>query len=164
MNSKILIGAVVAAAVAGGAWYVLAPKGVPEATGVAGSEAAAPTDVLATNGLHWHVDLAVYVNGARQQVPSNIGVGAGYSGKPTYDARHGMAGMHTHDPDGEVHLEFAGRVTRDDTRLGTFFAIWGKSFADYGSRVIMKVNGKETDAGENYAMQDGDKIILSFFP
>jgi len=161
MNKTIVVGAVLAVIAAGGAWWAMTPKVQEVAAG--GVETTAPTDVIATGGLHWHVDLEIYVNGARQPVPGDIGVGAGFAGKPTFDARHGMAGMHTHDANGEVHLEFPGRVTRDDARLGTFFAIWGRSFVDYGSRVIMSVNGTETDAGENYEMKDGDKIILSFF-
>ena len=121
-------------------------------------------NVVAANGLHWHTKIELFVNGARQEVPPNIGIGPAYSQAPNFDARMGMAGMHTHDPDGTVHLEGAGTVTRDDITLGTFFKTWGKTFDDFGSKLILKVNGTDNSEGEAYVMQDGDQIIMSFFP
>jgi len=121
-------------------------------------------NVIATNGLHWHAKIEVYVNGVPQPVPPNIGIGAAYAQAPGFDSRNGMAGMHTHDPEGTVHLEGAGTVTRDDITLGTFFRTWGKTFDDFGTRLNMNVNGIENNEGEAYEMQDGDQIILSFFP
>ena len=121
-------------------------------------------NVIAANGLHWHPKIELYVNGIRQEVPANIGIGPAYAQAPNFDSRMGMAGMHTHDPDGTVHLEAAGTVTREDVTLGTFFRTWGKTFDDFGAGLIMKVNGTDNTEGEAYEMQDGDQIILSFFP
>ena len=120
--------------------------------------------VVSANGIHWHTKIQVYVNGGSTVVPANIGIGRGYASAPNYDSRSGMAGMHTHDTGGTVHVERGGIVTRDDVKLGTLFKTWGKSFDDFGSTVIMKVNGVENNEGEDYQIQDGDEIILSFFP
>jgi hypothetical protein len=121
-------------------------------------------DVVSINGLHWHPKIEIYVNGVRQEVPANIGIGPAYSQAPGFDGRMGMAGMHTHDPDGTVHIEAAGTVRREDITLGAFFRTWGKTFDDFGSTLNMKVNGVENNEGEAYEMQDNDRIILSFFP
>lgn len=131
---------------------------------MASPPSASDPNVITTNGLHWHPKIEVYVNGVRQEVPGNIGIGPAYAQAPGFDNRMGMAGMHTHDPDGTVHLEGVGTVTREDTTIGTFFRTWGKTFDDFGTKLNMKVNGIENNEGEAYEMQDGDQIILSFFP
>lgn len=120
--------------------------------------------VVSANGIHWHTNIQVYVNGGRTVVPANIGIGRGYANAPNFDSRSGMAGMHTHDTNGTLHVEGVGIVTRDDVKLRTLFKTWGKTFDDFGSTVIMKVNGVENNEGEDYQMKDGDEITLSFFP
>ncbi|MGB3921877.1 MAG: hypothetical protein WBL19_01160 [Minisyncoccia bacterium] len=108
-------------------------------------------DVIARSGLHWHPTLAIYVNGEKQEVPPNIGITGG-----------AMMPMHTHEPDGTVHVESAGVVRKDDITLGKFFKIWGKDINSFGTNVKMTVNGKENAEYENYAMQDKDQIELRF--
>ncbi len=125
---------------------------------------AASTDVLSTNGIHWHPKLEIYVKGVPKKIPANIGIGPRYASDAGYDPQMGMTTMHTHKDNGTIHLEIPGTVTHAQTTLGAFFKIWGKSFDDFGSRVIMTVNGKKNTEGLNYEMKDGDKIILSFFP
>ena len=70
-----------------------------------------------------------------------------------------------------MHIEAQGVVTKDDTRLGRFFQVWGKDFNlttimdkknDQGGTVKMLVNGKENAEFENYLMKDGDKIEISY--
>lgn len=152
MNKFIPIaGAVGIAAVAAIYWMALPPEDNDP-------------DVISENGLHWHSTVELYVNGVRREVSPNIGVGPAFVGAPNFNRRSGMAGLHTHDPDGTVHIEAAGTVRQEDISLGTFFATWGKSFDDYGSKLNMKVNGVENNEGVDYVMQDGDRIILSFFP
>jgi hypothetical protein len=119
-------------------------------------------DVISTRGIHWHPQLTIYVNEEKQEIPANTGIGTQYASTPTYDMNMRMTAMHTHEPDGTIHLEFPARVTRDDTKLKNFFAIWGKDMMSFGSSVIMTVNGKEdTELGE-YEMKDGDKIVLKY--
>ncbi|MBI4096860.1 MAG: hypothetical protein HY428_00400, partial [Candidatus Levybacteria bacterium] len=85
-----------------------------------GNEQSVPQDqIVANNGLHWHPKLAIYIKGQKQEIPANIGIGAVHQK------------IHTHDEDakdGVVHMEMQGVVTKDDTKLGNFFRIWGKDF------------------------------------
>lgn len=118
--------------------------------------------IVAQKGLHWHPRLAVYINGKKQEFTDNIGLGAVHQK------------MHTHAQDykdGVVHMEMQGVVTKDETKLGNFFRIWGKTFNSTqifdkkngdGGIVKMLVNGKENKEFENYEMRDGDKIEVKF--
>lgn len=128
------------------------------------TSASSDLNILSENGIHWHPKIEVYVQGVRQTVPADLGIGARYSGLADYDPQMGMTVMHTHKADGTIHLEIPGVVTREKTTLGAFFKVWGKTFDDFGSRVTMKVNGVENDQGLKYEMKDGDRIVLSFFP
>jgi len=103
------------------------------------------------------------VNDEKQDIPADIGIGTQYASMPTFDQSMRMTAMHTHEGDGTIHLEFSGRVTREDTTLGNFFQIWGKDMmSDFGTLTTMTVNGKEnTELGE-YEMKDGDKIELYY--
>ena len=119
-------------------------------------------NVLATNGLHWHPRLEIYIKGERQEFTNAIGLGAVH--QP----------IHTHDEDyknGVIHMEMTGEVTKDETKLGRFFKIWGKNFSSTqifdktnGSegKVTMLVNGKGSFDFENYEMKDKDLIEIRF--
>ena len=123
---------------------------------------SADLSVISTKGLHWHPELAIYVNNEKQNIPANIGIGMQYAALPTFDRSMSMTAIHTHDPDGTIHLEFSGRVTREDTTLGNLFRIWGKDFMEFGPSVVMTVNGKENTELQSYEMKDGDKIELRY--
>jgi hypothetical protein len=119
-------------------------------------------ELIARNGLHWHPKVAVTTKGQNQEIPANLGMGA----------VHGK--IHTHDQDnkeGVVHMEMQGVVTKDDTRLGRFFQVWGKELTSTKlfdktngpeGTIKMTVNGKENTEFENYLMKDGDKIEISY--
>ena len=119
-------------------------------------------NLISTRGVHWHPQITIYVKGETHEIPANIGIGSQYASLPTFDSRMEMASMHTHEPDGTIHFEFSGIVRREDTKLGTFFRIWGKDFMSFGSSVTMTVNGEENTELENYEMKDGDKIVLRY--
>lgn len=115
--------------------------------------------VLATSGVHWHPQLSIKIKGQEQEIPGNIGLGITES--PT----------HTHEADGIIHLEFAGRVTEDNARLGKFFEVWGKTFNrdcifdncnGPDGQLKMLVNGAPNDQFEDYVMRDGDQIEIIF--
>ncbi len=108
------------------------------------------SNVLSTKGLHWHPELDIYVKGIKQEIPNGLGLVGGH--KP----------MHTHDDVPIVHLEYPAKVTREDTRLGKFFTVWGKDFREFGQDVTMTVNGEPNTEYENYEMKDGDKIELHY--
>lgn len=111
------------------------------------------SEVISTNGLHWHSALAIYVKGEQIEIPANIGLGA----------VHNPIHTHVEDaPDGVIHLEFGGFVRKDNTKLGEFFKAWEKDITSFGSNMKMTVNGVENTEFENYFMQDGDKIELRY--
>ena len=119
--------------------------------------------LIASTGIHWHPTVTVTIKDKAQAIPANLGIGAAAHQK-----------IHTHDTDakeGVVHLEAQGVVTKDDTRLGKFFSVWGKDFASTklfdktngpDGKVKMLVNGKENTEYENYLMKDGDKIEIQY--
>ncbi len=118
--------------------------------------------IVAENGLHWHPKLAIYIKGGKQELADGIGLGAVH--QP----------LHTHTEDykeGVVHMEMQGVVTKDDTKLGNFFRIWGKEFnstqifdkkSGAEGTVRMTVNGKENTDFENYMMKEGDTIEIRY--
>ena len=149
MKNIFIIGSLAALLLVGGMW---------------GSSSLQESDpnVISTQGIHWHPQIEIYVKGEKQEILANIGIGPQYAGMPTFDTSMRMTAVHTHEPDGTIHLEFPARVTKEDTTLGNFFHIWSKDFMSFGSFVIMTVNGKENTELENYEMKDGDKIELRY--
>ncbi|OGH47901.1 MAG: hypothetical protein A3A51_00155 [Candidatus Levybacteria bacterium RIFCSPLOWO2_01_FULL_39_10] len=157
MKDKIFIfggGILIILAIVGAAVFL--SKGQDKATDISKDQ------IVASNGIHWHPKLNVYINGEKQEFENNIGLGAIH--QP----------MHTHDEDfkdGVVHMEMSGVVTKDDTKLGNFFKIWGKEFnstqifdkkSGEDGQITMAVNGKENKDFENYQMRDGDKIEIRY--
>ncbi len=112
--------------------------------------ASSDSNVLSMKGLHTHPELKIFVKSEQVEVAPNIGL------TPTHQP------MHTHEDAPIVHLEYPAKVTRDDTRLGKFFAVWGKDFREFGQNVTMTVNGEPNTEYENYEMKDGDKIELHY--
>lgn len=108
-------------------------------------------NLISRSAIHWHPQLAIYVKGKKQSFPTNVGVSGG-----------SMAPMHTHEPDGSIHIEMGGPVSPDEITLGRFFEIWGKDFNSFGTNVKMTVNGKENTELQNYQMREGDKIELRY--
>jgi len=89
--------------------------------------------------------------------------------------------MHTHEEDHVIHMEFQGRVTKDDLTLGRFFKVWKREFnancifsAEGGSAsgreycngsegtLKMLVNGQENSEFEQYQMKDKDEIEIRY--
>lgn len=124
-------------------------------------EISVPEDqIVARQGLHWHPQVEIYIKGKKQGIPANIGI-AGSIHKE----------LHTHEKDGIIHMEMEGLVTKDETRLGNFFKIWGKEFSKdqlfdkkNGQEGTVKafVNGQDNYDFENYLMKDRDKIGIRY--
>lgn len=108
-------------------------------------------NIISRTGLHWHTTLSILVKGEKQEVNPNIGITGGT-----------MMPMHTHEPNGTVHIESAGVVRKSDVALGQFFKIWGRDINSFGPNMKMTVNGKENTEYANYSMRDGDKIELKY--
>ena len=107
-------------------------------------------NIIATRGLHTHPELKIFVKGEPVEIPPGVGIGAVHNP------------MHTHEDAPIVHLEYPAKVTKEDTRLGKFFAVWGKDFREFGQNVTMNVNGTPNTEYENYEMKDKDKIELHY--
>ncbi len=137
MKKPFIIGVVILALLVFGSWWSrTAPTNDP--------------NVISTKGIHWHPTLEIYVNGKMQTLPQNLGI-VGVHGP-----------LHTHEDLPNIHLEFDGRVTRDNVKLQRFFDVWDKDFYELGETVVMTVNGEvSTEFGE-YEMKDGDKIVLRY--
>ena len=118
--------------------------------------------IVVRNGLHWHPRLEIYINGEKQEIPANVGI------LPT---KHEEIHTHEDNKEGIIHMEMQGIVTKEETRLGRFFEIWGKKFSSsqiFDSKnssegaVKMLVNAKTNKDFENYQMHDGDKIEIRY--
>ena len=127
-------------------------------------EDSIPKDqIVSRTDLHWHPKIEIYIKGKKQEIPT----GSGLTGSVHQE-------MHTHDEDaknGVIHMEMKGVVTKDETKLGNFFKIWGKEFSKTqifdkknGSdgTVKMMVNGKENSEFENYQMKESDMIEIRY--
>jgi len=134
-------GGLIAAAIAGIVWYAVTRPPISE------------SEIVSRTGFHWHPELTIYVNGEKQEIPANIGIGGVH--QP----------IHTHTEDaarGVIHMEFQGLVRKEDATISRFFDIWGKDTKSFGSFSKMIVNGQENTEFENYVMRDRDKIELYY--
>lgn len=109
--------------------------------------------------VHLHAALSLYANGERIGVPANIGIDPA---RPPEE----MAGLHTHDDSGLLHVE-AG----DDATLGQFFRVWGVPLSsrrlgpyrvDGGKPLRMWVDGRPSRAFGNLALADGQEIVVAY--
>jgi hypothetical protein len=127
------------------------------------TSSSVPKDqIVAENGMHWHPKLTIFIDGKKQAFPEGLGLSGGVHNP-----------IHTHDDANQdiIHMEFEGLVTKDDTKLGNFFKVWGKKFSSTqifdktnGEEgvVTMTVNGKENRDFENYQMHDADQIEIKY--
>jgi hypothetical protein len=123
-------------------------------------QAGVPTMMDTMNSpIHFHPTVAVFVYGRQVPVPPNIGI------DPRRDPMQ-MAGLHTHDSTGTIHVEGAPAAT-----LGKFFRIWGvplsaKQLGPYrtgGSKAVrMWVDGKPSGAFGELKLKDGQRIVISY--
>lgn len=146
MKTPLIIGGIVVALLIGGVWW-------------SNSMTANHPSVISRNGIHWHPELEIYVNGEQVAIPHNVGLMGGHSP------------IHTHEDLPDLHMEFEGLVRHEDTRLGHFFDVWGKEFSSErifdhrtgdGGRMHMYVNGEENFEFESYHMRDGDRIEIRY--
>ncbi len=111
-----------------------------------------------TEPIHWHPQLTIMINGQKQDIPSNIGLG-GSVHMP----------IHTHDSSGTIHME-EDNPTKESVTLGFFFQVWGRKLTkdcifDYCTdkgNLTMFVNGKRNYDFQNYFMQDEDIISINY--
>lgn len=122
--------------------------------------AAVPT-MMETMGseAHSHPRLSVFADGKPVPVPANIGI------DPARDGMD-MAGLHTHDDSGVIHVEGMSEAT-----LGQFFEIWGVPFSESRlgpyraaseKNVRMWVDGERSPAFGELDLAEGQRIVVSF--
>lgn len=158
--SQIAVGILVVGGLGTLIWYSSSRATVPEG------------EIVSRKGAHWHPELKILIKGEEVKIPANIGIGMQYAGYPRFDPMMGMTDMHTHDDSGTLHWEvMKGPVTKEDVRLGTFFAVWGKKFDSScifdkcngpEGAVKMFVNGKPNTEFQNYLVKDKDKIEIRY--
>lgn len=166
----VLAGSVTAAVIVGSSGSSQKRGGVPVAEGAFGQhyatlvrrreQAGVPTMMQTMSSrIHYHPLLSVLVNGRRVAVPANIGI------DPTKDPMD-MAGLHTHDTGGTIHVEGADHAT-----LGKFFRIWGVPFSakqlgpynSSGRRAVrMWVNGRPSHAFDRLKLADRQRIVITY--
>lgn len=124
-----------------------------------------------SESIHWHVNLAIEINGEPYLVPKNVGIGTQYVESPYYHSGMEMTSIHTHDDSGTIHWEISGRPLKEgEDRLGAFFDIWGKPFSsdrlfDHSTddgELTMLVDDNPNNQFDEYRVQDGDDILIRF--
>lgn len=121
---------------------------------------------------HIHPVLSITIDGAKQEIPANIGIESPKGDTSTHDAAMQNAGclnpLHTHDATGTIHVE--SPVARDYT-LGDFFAVWGKIFSkdqifdskvDDTHRIRFVVDGKDNSEFGGVVLKDQEKIEIFY--
>ncbi len=114
-----------------------------------------PSDAI----YHIHSHVAVYVDGKRFTVPSQIGIDQN---------SQFLASLHTHDDTGVVHQE---AVEQYPFTLGEFFTVWGVKFTQTqlgayhaGRGLVLQtwVNGKQVASGPTYKFKPHDNVVVGF--
>jgi hypothetical protein len=103
----------------------LAPAGAPAGGRTVDGIQSAPLERLA---FHIHAHLTVFVRGRARQVPYGIGIEPPLQVQltphgPFAVGTSGIAWLHTHAPDGIIHIE---SPIRTRFTLGQFFDVWGQ--------------------------------------
>jgi len=128
-----------------------------------------PTDVaerVAAAGLdlgpmgtaeHYHPQLQIVIRGQQVEVPANIGVDP---------ATGGMSALHTHTPDGVVHVE--ADVAGERFTLGQLFTQWDVELTESqvgdvqvrdGERVAVDVDGQTVEGDPMDVQLQPDQVI-----
>lgn len=124
------------------------------------SSKSSEPNVVSENGLHWHPQLTIYIDGEKQTIPTDIGISSS-----------GHKSPHTHDEKGELHWENQGKVTKDDLKLGKLFENWGKPFSKTqlmdktdpnGTKITMTVNGQPSTEFGNHLVADKEQIEIKY--
>lgn len=106
---------------------------------------------------HIHPNLEIIINGQKQEIPANIGIGLTC-----------MNAIHTHDNSGVIHIE---SPEKRDFTLSDFFAVWNKTFTssqildskvDEHHVIRETVNGQQVQDYENTVLRDKDQIVISY--
>jgi len=112
--------------------------------------------------LHIHTHLSIYINGVQAQVPNMVGMTPTPQGGCLY-------WIHTHFPDGIIHLEspqLHNPQRGGDFTIGDFFAIWGMpvsqdNIGSFKGPVTAYVNGAKYDGDvKSIPLQSHETVTL----
>lgn len=99
---------------------------------------------------HIHPVVTIMVNGAREEIPANIGLA------------ECERAVHTHDDDaaqGVIHVESQDR--RSYT-LGDFFAVWGRPVMRENHTLTVTADGAYVENPETLTFSDGQDIQMEY--
>jgi len=119
---------------------------------------AAPTvdgiQCVASEGAvtHTHQQLAIYAAGKPVPVPQGAGVN---------DVKGCLFALHTHSPDGIIHVE---SPTRDQNTLGQFFDIWGQPLTRTRVASVAATHAQSVRAYVNGRPYAGDPRTIPLTP
>ena len=99
--------------------------------------------------LHIHPHLTITVDGTQEDIPQNTGI-----------VRGCMAELHTHEGDGTIHAESV--LAAKEFTLGQFLLIYKKPYEREGYTVSMKVDGVESQEGEDLVLRDKQDVVLEY--
>lgn len=98
---------------------------------------------------HFHPHLAIIVDGAQEDIPTNMGV-----------LNNCMAEIHTHDGTGTIHVE---TLAADKAAyLKDFFTVYGKPIQREGYAVSMTVDGQPNPLLGELVLADKQQIVLEY--
>jgi hypothetical protein len=127
--------------------------GLPADASAAAAQAGLPMLGEEHLNVHYHAHLDLVVRGQAITVPAYIGIDRG---------RSKIAPLHTHTPDGIVHIESATDVP---FTLGQFFAEWGHPISATAVGSVSPSPGSETlRVYRNGDLVEGDPSGLRFEP
>ena len=131
----------------------------PQTEGLQSRVEAAGFPPVGDESYHVHALLSVYVDGEQVLVPANVGL----------DPAVGFESpLHTHTPDGVIHIEADDPAT---FTLQQVFTIWGVEFTGDrlggytpagDKRIHVYVNGERLPDASDYELQQGDNIVVAF--
>jgi hypothetical protein len=124
--------------------------GLPADASAAAAQAGLPMLGAEELAVHYHAHLDVIVDGSAVTVPAGIGID---------EQRHMIAPLHTHQPDGIVHIESATDVP---FTLGQLFTAWGHPISATSIGAFPVPQGEQLRVYRNGTLQTGDPAKIVF--
>jgi hypothetical protein len=124
--------------------------GLPPDASAAAAQAGLPMLGEEHLAVHYHAHLDLVVRGTRMAVPAYIGIDR---------ARNRIAPLHTHTPDGIVHIESATDVP---FTLGQLFTAWGHPLSTSAIGAVQVASGEAVRVYRNGELVSGDPAAMVF--
>lgn len=126
--------------------------GLPADASAAAAAAGLPMLGQEHLNVHYHAHVDLVVRGQAVTVPAFIGIDR---------AQSKIAPLHTHTPDGIVHVESATDVP---FTLGQFFTEWGHPISASAIGTVTAVSSEQLRVYRNGEQVSGDPAALKFEP